>query len=267
LRERNNVRIVRFEQQGAPQWGVLDAGDVVHAASGEPFVDLRPGEAVGPLGEVRLLAPAVPRTIVCVGRNYMEHAAEFGNPVPEQPLLFLKPAGAVIAPGEEIVYPALSKRVDPEAELVLVIGRPAHRIRARDAASVIGGYLCGNDVTARDIQKSDGQWTRGKGFQTFCPLGPWIETDYDPADVGVTCKVNGEQRQSGRTKDLIFDIPFLIEYITRFTRLERGDVIMTGTPEGVRPVSVGDQITVEVEGLGSLTNPVVAEEDPAEDAV
>jgi 2-keto-4-pentenoate hydratase/2-oxohepta-3-ene-1,7-dioic acid hydratase in catechol pathway len=258
--EREIVRIIRFELQGAPRWGVVDPEGIVHAASGEPFVDLRPGEAVGPLDEVRLLAPATPRTIVCVGRNYVEHAAEFGNPVPEQPLLFLKPAAAVTAPGDPIVYPALSRRVDPEAELAVVIGRPAHRVAARDAFGVIGGYLCGNDVTARDIQKADGQWTRGKGFQTFCPLGPWVETSYDPSDVRVTCTVNGDRRQDGRTKDLIFDIPFLIEYITRFTRLDRGDVVMTGTPEGVGPVQVGDEITVEVEGLGALANPVVAED-------
>lgn len=254
------MRIVRFELQGAPQWGVLDERGVVHATSGEPFVDLEPGTPVGDAHEIRLLAPATPRTIMCVGRNYAEHATELGNPVPEQPLLFLKPAAAVIGPGDPIVYPALSRRVDPEAELVLVIGRPAHRIRAKDAWSVVGGYLCGNDMTARDIQKSDNQWTRGKGFQTFCPLGPWIETDYDPTAVRVTCKVNGELRQDGYTKDLIFDIPFLIEYITRFTRLERGDIVMTGTPEGVQPVRIGDEITVEVEGLGALTNPVVAED-------
>jgi 2-keto-4-pentenoate hydratase/2-oxohepta-3-ene-1,7-dioic acid hydratase in catechol pathway len=165
----------------------------------------------------------------------------------------------VIGPGDKIVYPALSGRVDPEAELVLVIGRTARNVKAADAWTVIGGYTCGNDVTARDIQKSDGQWTRGKGFDTFCPIGPWVDTDYDPTDVRITCTVDGERRQDGRTKDLIFPIPYLIEHITRFTTLMPGDVILTGTPEGVRPVEPGNAITVEVEGLGTLTNRVVAE--------
>jgi 2-keto-4-pentenoate hydratase/2-oxohepta-3-ene-1,7-dioic acid hydratase in catechol pathway len=142
---------------------------------------------------------------------------------------------------------------------VLVIGRTARNVSAEDAWGVIGGYTCGNDVTARDIQKSDGQWTRGKGFDTFCPIGPWVETEYDPTDVAVSCTVDGERRQDGRTKDLIFPIPYLIEYITRFTTLEPGDVILSGTPEGVRPIEPGNTVTVEVEGLGSLTNTIVSE--------
>jgi 2-keto-4-pentenoate hydratase/2-oxohepta-3-ene-1,7-dioic acid hydratase in catechol pathway len=254
------VKIVRYGGEEGPAWGILE-GDVVRAASGTPFVDLEPGAVVGPLGEMPLLAPVVPREIICVGRNYREHAAEFDNPVPEEPLLFMKPPSSVVGTGEDVVYPALSTRVDHEAELVVVVGRTAHRVGASVAWPVIGGYTCGNDVTARDIQKSDGQWTRGKGFHTFCPLGPWIETDYDPADVNVVCKVNGETRQDGHTRDMIFDIPYLIEYITRFTRLEVGDVIMTGTPEGVASVEVGDEMTVEIAGLGSLTNRVVAEDE------
>jgi 2-keto-4-pentenoate hydratase/2-oxohepta-3-ene-1,7-dioic acid hydratase in catechol pathway len=153
----------------------------------------------------------------------------------------------------------LSARVDPEAELVLVIGKRARSVAAADAWAVIGGYTCGNDITARDIQKSDGQWTRGKGFDTFCPVGPWVETEYDPTDVGVSCTVDGERRQDGRTKDLIFPIPFHIEDITRFTTLEPGDIILSGTPEGVRPVQPGNTVTVEIEGLGTLANPIVAE--------
>jgi len=153
-----------------------------------------------------------------------------------------------------IHYPELSHRVDPEAELVLVIGREAHRATAGDAFDVIAGYTCGNDVTARDIQKSDGQWTRGKGFDTFCPIGPWIETDLDPSDVGIRCTVNGELRQDGRTRDLIFPIPFLIEYISRFVRLLPGDLIMTGTPEGVAPMEVGSTVAVTIEGIGTLEN-------------
>jgi 2-keto-4-pentenoate hydratase/2-oxohepta-3-ene-1,7-dioic acid hydratase in catechol pathway len=254
------VKIVRYGGEGGSAWGILE-DEVVRATSGIPFVDLVPGAEVGPLGEVPLLAPVVPTKIICVGRNYREHAAEFDNPVPEEPLLFMKPPSSVVGPGEDVVYPALSTRVDHEGELVAVVGRTAHRVAASASWPVIGGYTCGNDVTARDIQKSDGQWTRGKGFHTFCPLGPWIETDYDPTDVNVVCRVNGETRQDGHTRDMIFDIPFLIEYITRFTRLEVGDVIMTGTPEGVASVDVGDEMTVEVAGLGSLTNRIVAEDE------
>jgi 2-keto-4-pentenoate hydratase/2-oxohepta-3-ene-1,7-dioic acid hydratase in catechol pathway len=235
-------------------------GDRVLSATGTPFVDLVPGdEPIGRLTDLELLAPVDPRTVICVGRNYRDHAAEFANPLPEQPLLFMKPASSVIGPGAAIEYPSLSNRVDPEAELVLVIGREAHRVPAERAMEVIGGYTCGNDVTARDIQKSDDQWTRGKGFHTFCPIGPWIETELDPANLRVTCTVNGEVRQDGRTSELIFGIPFLIEYITRFTKLMPGDLVMTGTPGGVAPIEVGDTVTIEVEGIGVLENRVIAE--------
>lgn len=254
------MRIVRYDDAGTPAWGVID-GTEVRAATGTPFVDLAATDAVaGRLDEVRLLAPVEPRTVMCIGRNYKAHAEEFGNEVPKKPILFLKPASSVIGPDAQIVYPEDSSRVDPEAELVIVIGKSAFQVSAEDAYSVIGGYTCGNDVTARDIQKSDPatQWTRGKGFDTFCPIGPWVETDFDPTDVQVTCMVDDEVRQDGRTSLFIFNIPFLIEYITRFTRLEPGDIIMTGTPEGVGPVQVGDTITVGIEGLGSISNRVVA---------
>lgn len=254
------MRIVRYRGTDGPAWGIAGDDGRVRAASGTPFVDLvATDDEVGELNALELLAPATPSKIICVGRNYREHAAEFNNPVPDEPLLFMKPPSSVIGPGAEIHYPSLSQRVDPEAELVLVIGREAHRVAAADAMGHIGGYTCGNDVTARDIQKSDGQWTRGKGFETFCPIGPWIETDLDPSDLRVTCTVDGAPRQDGRTRDLIFPIPFLVEYISRFTRLLPGDLVMTGTPEGVAPMAVGSTVTVEVEGIGALTNPVVAE--------
>lgn len=253
------MRIVRYSHANAPRWGVLGDDDKVYAAEGEPWRDLRAGAVVGAVGEVRLLAPVTPSKIICVGRNYADHAAEFGNPVPDEPLIFLKPPSSIVGPGEEIVYPSLSRRLDPEAELVVVIAHPGRRVGAADAMSIVGGYTCGNDVTARDLQKGDPQWTRGKGFDTFCPLGPWVDTAFDPTDVRVTCTVNGEIRQDGRTWDFLFDIPALIAYVSAFATLEPGDVIMTGTPPGVRPVEVGDTITVVVEGLGELTNPVVAE--------
>jgi len=253
------MRIVRYRGTDGPAWGVLGVDDRVRATSGTPFDDLVTGNDAGALSDLELLAPATPSKVIGVGRNYREHAAEFNNPVPEEPLLFMKPPSAIIGPGAEIHYPSLSKRVDPEAELVLVIGREAHRVPADRAMDFIGGYTCGNDVTARDIQKSDGQWTRGKGFDTFCPIGPWIETDLDPSNLRVTCTGDGEPRQDGRTSDLIFPVPYLIEYISRFTRLLPGDLIMTGTPEGVGPMEVGSTVTVEVEGIGALTNLVVAE--------
>jgi 2-keto-4-pentenoate hydratase/2-oxohepta-3-ene-1,7-dioic acid hydratase in catechol pathway len=255
------MRIIRYDSDGSARWGVLGPDDTVYAAEGEPWGGdgLRQGRAVGRLGEVRLRAPVTPSKIVCVGRNYADHAAEFGNPVPKEPLIFLKPPSSIVGPGDEVVYPELSGRLDPEAELVAVIGRAGRRVPAEDAMSMVAGYTCGNDVTARDLQKSDPQWTRGKGFDTFCPLGPWVDTEFDPADVRVTCTVGGQVRQDGRTRDFIFDIPTLIAYVTAFARLEPGDVIMTGTPPGVRPVEVGDTVTVAVEGLGELTNPVVAD--------
>jgi 2-keto-4-pentenoate hydratase/2-oxohepta-3-ene-1,7-dioic acid hydratase in catechol pathway len=255
------MRIVRFRGTDGPAWGVLGRDDRVRAATGTPFHDLAAGDEVGGLADLEVLAPATPSKVICVGRNYREHAAEFNNPVPDEPLLFMKPPSSIVGPGAQIHYPSLSKRVDPEAELVLVIGREAHRLPAERAMEVIGGYTCGNDVTARDIQKSDGQWTRGKGFDTFCPIGPWIETDLDPSDLRVTCTVDGEVRQDGRTRDLIFPVPYLIEYISRFTRLLPGDLIMTGTPEGVAPMEVGQTVVVEVAGIGRLENRLV--EEPA----
>jgi 2-keto-4-pentenoate hydratase/2-oxohepta-3-ene-1,7-dioic acid hydratase in catechol pathway len=255
------MRIIRYEVDGSARWGVLGADDTVYEADGEPFggPGLRAGSAAGRLGDVRLLAPVTPSKIVCVGRNYADHAAELGNPVPKEPLIFLKPPSSIVGPGADVVYPEVSGRLDHEAELVAVIGRAGRRVAPEDAMSLVAGYTCGNDVTARDIQKSDPQWTRGKGFDTFCPLGPWVDTEFDPGDVRVTCTVGGEIRQDGRTRDFIFDIPTLIAYVTAFARLEPGDVLMTGTPAGVGPVQVGDTMTVAVEGLGELSNTVVAD--------
>lgn len=252
------MRIVRYATPRGAAWGLLENG-MVRATTGTPFLDLQPAEEVDTLGDVQLLAPVVPSTVMCVGRNYQEHAEELGNRVPAEPLLFLKPAASIVGPGAAIVLPAISERVDHEAELVVVIGRTASHIDATDAMDFIGGYTCGNDVTARDLQKNDpgGQWTRGKGFDSFCPIGPWIETDFDPRDVRVTCTVDGDLRQDGRTSQLIFAIPDLIAHISSFTRLERGDVIMTGTPAGVGRLQDGERVRVSVEGLGALDNRVV----------
>ena len=205
---------------------------------------------------MRLLAPVLPSKIVCVGKNYAAHAAEFGMEVPEEPLLFLKPSTAVIGPGDPIQLLPISQRVDYEGELAVVIGRLARRVRAEDAVKYILGYTCANDVTLRDLQKMDDQWARAKGFDGSCPLGPWIETELDPNDIRVETRLNGEIRQAAQTSDMVFGVAELIEYITEFMTLLPGDVLLTGTPEGVGRLAPGDVVEVEVEGIGTLSNPV-----------
>ncbi|HTR65665.1 MAG TPA: fumarylacetoacetate hydrolase family protein [Terriglobales bacterium] len=214
------------------------------------------------LSSARLLAPGRPSKIVCVGRNYREHAAELGNEVPPEPLIFLKPPSALLAPGKKIVRPALSQRVDHEGELGVLIAKTCHSLPAgEDVRPFILGYTCVNDVTARDLQKKDGQWTRGKGFDTFCPVGPVVNSECDPwAGVGVQTRVNGELRQDGNTRDFIFPLDVIIRYIARVMTLLPGDLIATGTPSGVGPIAAGDVVEVSVEGVGSLSNPVVDEE-------
>lgn len=263
------MRIVRFESKdqtaGTPQWGLLGEDQVTplrHAPwtdwSGPGSKPVTGGDPIA-LDQVRLLAPVTPSKLVCVGRNYAEHAAELGNEVPTEPLIFLKPPTTVVGPDEAVVYPKLSSRVDHEAELALVIGRRCRHLREEDAASVIFGYTLANDVTARDLQRKDGQWTRGKGFDTFAPIGPWIDTEYDAANRQVRCLVNDEVRQDSNTSLLIYSIAHVLAYVTAFMTLEPGDVVLTGTPAGVGPVQPGDVMVVEVEGLGRLSNPVIAE--------
>jgi 2-keto-4-pentenoate hydratase/2-oxohepta-3-ene-1,7-dioic acid hydratase in catechol pathway len=212
-----------------------------------------------PLEEARILAAVVPSKIVCVGRNYREHAAELGNEVPAEPLLFLKPPSALLAPGEAIRIPALSSRVDFEGEIAIVIGAQCSKIGTdEDPRDYIRGYTIANDVTARDLQKKDGQWSRAKGFDTFCPVGPVVTDEVDPAlGVGISTHLNGELRQDGNTRDLIFSIDYLLRYITAAMTLFPGDLILTGTPAGVAPMKAGDRVTITVEGIGTLTNPVL----------
>jgi len=213
------------------------------------------------LTEARLLAPVRPSKIVCVGRNYREHAAELGNAVPGEPLLFFKPPSSLLAPGSEIRRPKLSQRVDFEGELAVVIGKKGYKLGAdEDVRPYILGYTCLNDVTARDLQNKDGQWTRAKGFDTFCPVGPLVTDEIDPwTGVGVETRVNGVVRQQGNTRDFIFSLDVMIRYISEAMTLVPGDVIATGTPSGVGPVVAGDLIEVSVEGVGTLKNPVVDE--------
>ena len=203
-----------------------------------------------------LLPPAVPTKIVCIGRNYADHAKELGNEAPSEPIVFLKPPSALLAPGGTIVRPAASQRVDFEGELAIVVGREAKGVSSARWRDYVRGFACANDVTARDLQKKDVQFTRGKGFDTFCPIGPWIETDLDPADLRITTRVNGETRQDGRTSQMIFSCASLFEFITGVMTLMPGDVILTGTPAGVGPLQAGDSVEVEIEGIGVLRNEV-----------
>jgi 2-keto-4-pentenoate hydratase/2-oxohepta-3-ene-1,7-dioic acid hydratase in catechol pathway len=210
-----------------------------------------------PFEEVRLVAPAEPTKIVCVGRNYLAHAKELGNEMPSEPLLFLKPPSAVIGPDESIVLPEASTQVEHEAELAVVMGRAARNIGVHEnPLAYVLGFTCLNDVTARDLQRKDVQFTRAKGFDTFCPIGPWLITDLDVADVAVICRVNGEEKQRGRTSAMAFPVDFLIRYISRIMTLNPGDVIATGTPAGVSKITAGDSVEIEVEGIGVLTNSV-----------
>ncbi len=249
------MKIYRFEHGGAVRWGVL-GDDALLPLAGSIFEDPAPEGDPIPIGEVRLLAPVQPSKIVAVGRNYEDHAAEMGNPLPAEPMLFLKAPTAVIGPREAIIYPAVSSRVDYEGELAVVIRKTAHGLsEAADAADYILGYTCLNDVTARDLQEKD-QFTRAKSFDTFAPLGPCIATDLDPASLEIKTFLNGKLRQSSNTRHLIFSVPFLVRFISRIMTLLPGDVITTGTPAGVGPMQPGDRVDIQIEGIGTLSNEV-----------
>ncbi|MGH2683314.1 MAG: fumarylacetoacetate hydrolase family protein [Actinomycetota bacterium] len=250
------MKLVRFRHDDRISTGVLE-DDSIRVLSGTFFENPVPtGGEVG-VSDVRLLAPVIPSKVVAVGRNYVAHAQELGNEVPEEPLIFLKPSTSVIGPGDPVPLPPESSRVDHESELAVVIGRLCRRVTEEDASKYVLGYTCGNDVTARDLQEKDDQWTRAKGFDGFCPLGPWVETELDPSDIEVACRVNGEVRQSGRTSAMAFPPPVLVAYVSRVMTLLPGDVILTGTPAGIGPLAEGDQVEVEVEGIGVLANRVV----------
>jgi 2-keto-4-pentenoate hydratase/2-oxohepta-3-ene-1,7-dioic acid hydratase in catechol pathway len=253
------VRIVRVARPDGPAFGIVEA-DHVRLLEGHPFSGVQPTNQVAPLDQVPLLAPIIPSKIMCVGKNYRDHAAEMESAVPDEPLIFSKPATAVIGPGAAIRLPALSAEVHHEAELAVVIGRLTRKVAAEDALDHVLGYTCANDVTARDLQRRDEQWVRAKGFDTFCPLGPWIDTGVDPAHgLSVTCRVNGQVRQEGTTADLVFGVAELIAYVAAFATLLPGDVLLTGTPAGVGPLVDGDAVDVEIGGIGVLHNTVVAD--------
>ena len=250
------MRICRVSVDDGLFFGLIE-GEAVVLLLGHPFGDLSPEGRVLPLTEVRLVAPVLPSKIIAVGRNYADHAKEMGNDVPAAPMIFLKPSTSIIGPGEPITLPWQSELVEHEAELAIVIGRLCRDVPVERVAEVVLGYTCANDVTARDLQRIDGQWGRAKGFDSFCPLGPWIETSVDLDDADITCLVNGELRQSGTTGDMVRDVAELVAWISSVMTLLPGDVILTGTPAGVGPIVAGDEVSVSIDGIGTLTNPVI----------
>ena len=251
------MKIVRIKSDDDIVYGVADSEGVL-VYNGSPFVAWEPTETVVPWPKVQLLAPVIPTKVIAVGRNYEDHAEELGNNLPEEPLIFLKPATSVIGQEASVVYPAQSTEVHHEAELAVVISKVARNVPAEDASQFIFGYTAANDVTARDLQRVDGHFTRAKSFDTFCPIGPAIETELDPLErLAVICKVNGEVRQAGFTSDMVFGVAEILEFVTAVMTLLPGDVILTGTPSGVGPVEPGDVMEVEVDGIGTLVNRVV----------
>jgi len=243
------MRIVKFLYKNKIYDGILQGEDIV--------VDLSSSEKKTiKIQDVSLLAPVNPSKVVLVGLNYADHAEELGMGTPKNPIVFIKPPTAIIGPGEDIIYPGSSGRVDYEAELAVVIKKTARAVTRDRAFEYVLGYTCLNDVTARDIQENDVQWTRAKSFDTFAPIGPWIETELDPGDIYVRSYLNGEEKQNSRTSKFIFDVQYLIEFISDIMTLFPGDIIATGTPPGVGPMIPGDEVTVEIEGIGKLTNRV-----------
>jgi 2-keto-4-pentenoate hydratase/2-oxohepta-3-ene-1,7-dioic acid hydratase in catechol pathway len=250
------MRTCRFRHAGRERYGAIE-GTLVRPLSAAPWAGGLPDGAPIPLADVALLAPVEPSKIVCVGRNYRAHAKELGNEVPAVPMIFLKPPSSVVGPQDAIRIPPQSKEVQHESELAVVIGRTLSRASAIEAKLAVFGYTALNDVTARDIQREEKQFTRAKGFDTFCPIGPVVETALDPLDLSVACRVNGAERQRGSTRDMVFDPFVLVAFVSNVMTLLPGDVVSTGTPEGVGPLQRGDWVEVEVQGVGVLRNPVV----------
>ena len=252
------MKIVRYQDGPGAKWGAVEEKQV-REMEGDPFAEFRPSPRTRSMESVRLLAPCLPSKIVALGLNYRDHAAEVKLPVPTEPLLFLKPSTSVIGPGEPIVRPGMSRRVDFEAELAVVIGKRAKAVSEERAAEYILGYTCLNDVTARDLQPKEGQWTLSKSFDTFAPIGPWIVTDLDPQGLEISSFLNGQRRQHSNTKNLIFGPLHLVSYVSRVMTLLPGDVIATGTPSGIGPMAAGDTVEIVIEGISALNNPVVSE--------
>lgn len=249
--------IGRYLLEGELFYGRPEKDGTVRRLTGTLEEGLVAGETVDQSDGLKLLAPCRPGKVICVGLNYRDHAEEFGLPIPDEPILFMKPPSAVIGPGEPIVRPQASRQVDYEAELAVVIGRQARHLKSGEALDYILGYTCANDVTARDLQKKDGQWTRAKSFDTFLPMGPYINKEIDASNLDITLSLNGQKRQQSNTANLIFDLPYLLCFISSIMTLEPGDVILTGTPSGVGAVESGDLVEVYIEGIGTLANRVI----------
>ena len=243
--------------EGLSDTGEIGEGTLVALLDGHPFGVLAPEGRIMKASDVRFIAPVLPSKIIAVGRNYVAHAKEMGNEVPVSPMIFLKPSTSIIGPGEPILLPWQSEQVEHEAELAVVVGRLCSDVPVDRVPEVVLGYTCANDVTARDLQKSDGQWGRAKGFDSFCPLGPWIVTDLETDAASISCHVNSEVRQRGSTGDMVFDVAELVSWISSVMTLLPGDVILTGTPAGVGPIRAGDEVSVTIAGVGTLTNPVI----------
>jgi 2-keto-4-pentenoate hydratase/2-oxohepta-3-ene-1,7-dioic acid hydratase in catechol pathway len=260
------MRVVRFTPQpdaglgSDPLFGILEDDDQITIISGDPiYHGIQKTAAKIELTKVRLLAPVIPRSkIVCVGKNYADHAAEMGSEVPAEPIIFLKPNTSVIGPGDTIVWPAMAPTIDYEAELAIVIGRVCKEVPKERVKDVIFGYTMANDVTTRELQKRDGQWTRAKSFDTFCPLGPWIETEFVPGTQRISLTVNGEVKQDASISQMIFSVEEIVAFVTQVMTLLPGDVIITGTPAGIGPLPEKSTVTISIEGLGELTNKVSA---------
>ena len=257
------VRIARYTTGDDPVYGLVDgAGEKIAEVTGDPLYQrIELTGATTTVEDVRLLAPVIPRSkIIGIGRNYRDHAAEMGSEVPDEPMMFLVPNTAVVGPGEPVVIPELTEEVSFEGELAVIIGRMCKDIEPEEVRKVIFGYTIANDVTARDLQRGDGQWARAKGLDTFCPLGPWIETDLDPQDVRIVTTLDGEIRQDGHSSDMVHGVAELISYASKAFTLLPGDVILTGTPAGVGPVTAGQRVEVDIDAIGTLANPFVAAE-------
>ncbi|MCB1239580.1 MAG: fumarylacetoacetate hydrolase family protein [Tetrasphaera sp.] len=254
------MRIARFTTGDDPIYGLVDgAGEKIAEITGDPlYTRIELTGRTYAVDDVRLLAPVIPRSkVIGIGKNYHDHAKEMGGEAPAEPLMFLTPNTAVVGPGDPVVMPSQSSNVHYEGELAVVIGRMCKDVEPEDALKVVFGYTCANDVTARDLQKSDGQWSRAKGFDTFCPLGPWIETDLDPMDQPLVTRLDGEIVQDGHTSDMVHGVAELISHASKAFTLLPGDVILTGTPAGVGPVEVGQRVDVEIGDIGLLSNPFV----------
>ncbi|MEM4526048.1 MAG: fumarylacetoacetate hydrolase family protein [Methanothermobacter sp.] len=250
------MRFLRFQYNNKARYGFIEDNRIIEVSAKDYLTNNHKGLRKCPVN-VKILPPVNPSKIICVGLNYKDHADELGMEIPEEPIIFLKPPSSIIGDGESIIYPVMSHEVDYEVELAVVISKEAKNVDREDAKDFIAGYTILNDVTARDLQRKDGQWTRAKSFDTFCPIGPWIETDINPHELEISLHLNGELRQYSNTRNMIFNVYELVEFVSNIMTLEKGDIIATGTPPGVGSMKPGDEIEASIEGIGMLKNKVI----------